>query len=1121
MFTMRSPQNVLASVPSVGTGAQLTSSFSSAGINLPQHPPRIPGSLFVEEMVYEHSDTGIAASTEIDELAEELEVLPGLGVNANNSENNVGEDTPTPHEGREQSDIISNFNEPAYSNSHASEFVDDVKFPPGLYPVAFSPIHQQYFEEYGTAWGVQWQIARIATTYPSFGWKNISEEMVFALCGPNLDKAPQAPRILFSNAPQFLEYAQQEALTVVPEVASPWSSYDEEESYIRREQGSTDTNDNGGKIIQRIYLRIDTRSKTRFKFTLEQPTKSKSFRFNRFLGSRRVIQCHFSEKDRRSFGSEILDFFASNKLLILGRLYQGFYGHDSKIELMEINEDFGRTPTDLYGDHNRMSLLDFIAWHNNVELNGNQTVGKWGSRFALGFSTSLVGVTFDHTNIHFLDDIYAPGTGSTSAAAHEIMSDGCGFINRSALKAIQTKMGWEVFPVHVQARIAGAKGLFILHPEHQHPNEPPQIWIRSSQRKVKLQSTDKWSPFHYILDICSGPFIQSPSSIGYEMILCLSQDGEGVPQEVFIERLQQSLKDIASVYEPSDHHHASHVLWDSVYSMHRVQQNMLRRILPPEQQRAHGFLSYDDEDEGDHDDTVSAKWDVGPDEHSGMPATSQEQVLGWLQAGFDATDPWVMEKLAYLLEKRLNAAIKKFRITIPQSLRAHIIPDPLGVLDEGEIFFASSQTQLEDSTGTKKYCVTGPVIVSRNPCVQKSDVRKVNAVENHQLLSLGYCDVIIFSTKGECSLASLLSGGDYDGDTVVMIWDESITSQFINSDLSSARPSDSFESDNFNKSKQKLGDLVARLALRGESKEAALSRILLQGAVAKRLEGRYNVFYRNSVYLNGLDHPDTIRLGQMFTSCLDSTKSGLTVNPNVLTQDVRKWDRKPPECFARAREPEDESQRYKLGLRRDPDLPPFILDTLLRVADEEAEKYKMHLLVMRDEMFKSKRRDEDLILPFEDAQARARRHGFTDELQLILDHVDQHRTFFRQARGNQGPYSPRKLRGKSKHNQISIGDRQESARAVSEAYNSNMPVDLAHFDDAGIRRVAASYAYYLDRSFATPDYNFCFSVAWAELCALKARATGGDFTTLASGYMDSMSMNKKISKLYREEMGLD
>jgi RNA-dependent RNA polymerase len=58
------------------------------------------------------------------------------------------------------------------------------------------------------------------------------------------------------------------------------------------------------------------------------------------------------------------------------------------------------------------------------------------------------------------------------------MTDGCGFLNYAALKKIQENMAWENVPTCIQARVAGAKGLFMLHYEHRDPNEEPQIWMR-------------------------------------------------------------------------------------------------------------------------------------------------------------------------------------------------------------------------------------------------------------------------------------------------------------------------------------------------------------------------------------------------------------------------------------------------------------------------------------------------------------------------------------------------------------------------------------------------------------------------------------------------------------------
>jgi hypothetical protein len=105
-----------------------------------------------------------------------------------------------------------------------------------------------------------------------------------------------------------------------------------------------------------------------------------------------------------------------------------------------------------------------------------------------------------------------------------------------------------------------------------------------------------------------------------------------------------------------------------------------------------------------------------------------------------------------------------------------------------------------------------------------------------------------------------------------MIWDEEITNSFINADLAAARPADDFEKDNFEKSKTMLRDVVSRSQLDGSDLQPRLVEALIGGSVAKKLEGRYNMFYRNSVYINGLDHPDTIRLGHMCVfSCAHTT----------------------------------------------------------------------------------------------------------------------------------------------------------------------------------------------------------------------------------------------------------
>ncbi|KAG8737269.1 hypothetical protein FRC12_017216, partial [Ceratobasidium sp. 428] len=417
MFSIKNLQDAATSVwnQTVATNSsQPRSSRGSLGSSSKNLRPRasqtMPGSLIIEEITY--SDV----ESDVDELADRFSSITDLDGEAA-GQDTVIEDYFTTHEVSLEHEGSSSGSEehtiPSVSTSQTTiPETERIELPLDVYLVAYSPLHQQHFEDYGIAWGVQWEIARLTTVYPKFSWVHVNEEDILGLCGPNAGRAPSVSRIMLAKSPDFADYARRERLITLPALLSPWDDYDEEEAYIRADRDNGLMNEHGGNVTQRIHLQIVKSSAAQaaidglyFKFTLEQPQKSKACRFSRYLGSRRLIQCHFSEKDGRTHRVAIIKFFASKKLLINGRLFQAFYGHGSKVELMEINEDVGRTPDPVVGDHNRMSFLDFVTWHNNFDLNGEQTIGKWVSRFALGFSTSLVGLTFTHNNIHFIDDI--------------------------------------------------------------------------------------------------------------------------------------------------------------------------------------------------------------------------------------------------------------------------------------------------------------------------------------------------------------------------------------------------------------------------------------------------------------------------------------------------------------------------------------------------------------------------------------------------------------------------------------------------------------------------------------------------------------------------------------------
>ncbi|KAI8830172.1 RNA dependent RNA polymerase-domain-containing protein [Chytriomyces cf. hyalinus JEL632] len=75
-------------------------------------------------------------------------------------------------------------------------------------------------------------------------------------------------------------------------------------------------------------------------------------------------------------------------------------------------------------------------------------------------------------------------------------------------------------------------------------------------------------------------------------------------------------------------------------------------------------------------------------------------------------------------------------------------------------------------------CITGPVLVVRNPCYHPGDIILLKAVQVQDLSHL--VDVVVFSTKGARPPADMSSGGDLDGDTFIVIWDKQIVSPVRN-----------------------------------------------------------------------------------------------------------------------------------------------------------------------------------------------------------------------------------------------------------------------------------------------------------------------------------------------------
>ena len=121
-------------------------------------------------------------------------------------------------------------------------------------------------------------------------------------------------------------------------------------------------------------------------------------------------------------------------------------------------------------------------------------------------------------------------------------------------------------------------------------------------------------------------------------------------------------------------------------------------------------------------------------------------------------------------------------IGLAESTYAFMIADPLAILEEDEVHIAFSSAFRDHKTGVDQTMLHDiDVLVARSPAHLPSDIQKVRAVFKPELRL--YRDVVVFPSKGSISLASKLSGGDYDGDKAWVCWDPDIVGPFRNAQV--------------------------------------------------------------------------------------------------------------------------------------------------------------------------------------------------------------------------------------------------------------------------------------------------------------------------------------------------
>ena len=164
-----------------------------------------------------------------------------------------------------------------------------------------------------------------------------------------------------------------------------------------------------------------------------------------------------------------------------------------------------------------------------------------------------------------------------------------------------------------------------------------------------------------------------------------------------------------------------------------------------------------------------------------------------LKAGFktDAIhEPFVINVLSLWRSWSLKLLKDKARIQVEKSAFVLGCVDETGTLRGHSAATEGSKDkdvnqlpqiflQITDSKQyNKTRIIKGVCIVGRNPSLHPGDIRVVQAVDNPKLHHLK--DVVVFPSKGDKPVPSLLSGGDLDGDDFFVIWDQTLMPKFWN-----------------------------------------------------------------------------------------------------------------------------------------------------------------------------------------------------------------------------------------------------------------------------------------------------------------------------------------------------
>lgn len=828
-----------------------------------------------------------------------------------------------------------------------------------------------------------------------------------------------------------------------------------------------------------------------FDFELRPFTLDKSCRFHRKFGPSRFmvvsmpslvskLPSHLDTQDVRDRLIEEVSQWLASEHHLLGRKWKAFFLEPDKRSRTGIGDPgsnsetaapghrihfFALTGDDIPTDK-WMTFDQFISWHIPFHQNLSSTSLKLFQRVHLGLSKTAASIPIDASHFRRLAD----------PKDHAIMNDGCARMSMTLAKAICQSLALREVPSAFQARVGGAKGLWMVVPDPDFDDLGEDgicLEIADSQLKIKPHPKDDCAADKEkrTFDVCDWSRMPKPAYLSTQLLTILEE--RGVPRHVLAQLLRTDME---------------------------TQYKELQEVIA-DGARLRGWVA----STGSYPkDPLELNWTKA------WPENKAKRAIMLIEHGMDPSSLSILlDLLRELLAADLSRYVDRVQIRVPCSTYLFCIPDPYHVLQPDEVHLKFSDIWKDNVSAFSESYVQGmDVLVARLPARLPSDIQRRKAVWRPELQH--FKDVIVFPTTGHTPLADLLSGGDYDGDKPWVCWDPQVVQHFENAELPSLPKKEELLLDK----NKKVADFFTEKSdanRRGHRMEKFMAHCF-DFNLQKSLLGQCSNEHDALVYHEGnTSKPNAILLAALCSYLVDSTKQGF-----LLSQDA----------FDKLRSKVSPVQRAKPAYQSEaaPGKPKWsnINDYLkFWIASEDKERI---LADFQRRWPSHTTKNRILLRPYDSIVHVLRKHGLTEKDRESFDRVDEQLANIKSHwMGFWGKRDRDRVKMSAKeasHFEDMITElvrlfRQIEAPAICCSC-ADSPRSQVSTDQAQWPLLRASWVY---RKY--PNSSLPWHLAANELCQLSAEADPSGCRRVVNSVYCALKSDKKMAeKLCQQDRGM-